>query len=67
MNEVEGRGRRSGLRWVNVQYAWHRDHLWIWRECGGVHGVDEWVGLASLQRVTEMYARTLLSCLGQAY
>jgi hypothetical protein len=31
-----------------------------------VHGVDEWVGLASLQRVTEMYTRTLLSYQGQA-
>ena len=36
-------------------------------ECGGVHGVDEWVGLASLQRVTEIYARTILSYLGQAH
>jgi succinyl-diaminopimelate desuccinylase len=36
-------------------------------ECGGVHGADEWVGLASLQRVTEIYARTILGYLGQAY
>jgi len=35
-------------------------------ECGGVHGADEWVGLASLRRVTEIYARTILSYLGQA-
>ncbi len=34
-------------------------------ECGGVHGADEWVGLESLQRVTEIYARTILSYLGQ--
>lgn len=36
-------------------------------ECGGVHGADEWVGLASLLRVTEIYARTILNYLGQAY
>ena len=36
-------------------------------ECGGVHGADEWVRLASLQRITEMYARIILSYLGQAY
>lgn len=36
-------------------------------ECGGVHGADEWVGLASLQRVTEIYARTILNYLGQSY
>lgn len=35
-------------------------------ECGGVHGADEWVGLASLQSVTEIYARTILGYLGQA-
>ncbi len=35
-------------------------------ECGGVHGADEWVGLTSLQRVTGMYARIILSYLGQA-
>jgi len=34
-------------------------------ECGGVHGADEWVGLASLQSVTEIYARTILNYLGQ--
>ncbi len=36
-------------------------------ECGGVYGADERVGLASLQRVTQMCARTLLSHVGQAY
>jgi len=35
-------------------------------ECGGVHAPDDWVGLVSLQRVTEIYARTILSYLGQA-
>jgi acetylornithine deacetylase/succinyl-diaminopimelate desuccinylase-like protein len=35
-------------------------------ECDGVHGADEWVGPSSLQRVTEMYARIILSYLGQA-
>ena len=35
-------------------------------ECGGVHGADEWVELASLQSVTEIYARTILGYLGQA-
>lgn len=34
-------------------------------ECGGVYGADEWAGLASLQRVTEIYARTTLTYLGQ--
>lgn len=28
-------------------------------ECGGVHGADEWVGLASLERVLECAARVL--------
>ena len=36
-------------------------------ECGGVHSADEWVGLASLKRVTEIYARTILGYLGRAY
>ncbi len=36
-------------------------------ECGGVHGADEWVGLANLQSITGMYARTILNYLGQAY
>ena len=34
-------------------------------ECGGVHSADEWVGLASLQSVTEIYTRTILGYLGQ--
>ncbi len=28
--------------------------------CGGVHGADEWVDLASLHTVTEVYARTIM-------
>jgi len=36
-------------------------------ECGGVHGADEWVGLVSLQRITEIYARTILGYLGQTH
>jgi succinyl-diaminopimelate desuccinylase len=32
-------------------------------KCGGVHGADEWVDLASLQQTTEIYARTILSYL----
>jgi hypothetical protein len=36
-------------------------------ECGGVHRADEWVGLVSLQSVTELRACTLLSYLGQEY
>lgn len=28
--------------------------------CGGVHGADEWVDLASLRTVTEVYARTIM-------
>ena len=35
-------------------------------ECGGVHGADERVGLASLQSITEMYARMIPGYLGQA-
>jgi acetylornithine deacetylase/succinyl-diaminopimelate desuccinylase-like protein len=31
--------------------------------CGGVHGADEWVDLASLRRVTEIYARTIIEYL----
>ncbi len=34
-------------------------------KCGGVHGADEWVDLESLRKVTEMYALTILSYLGQ--
>ena len=34
--------------------------------CGGVHGADEWVDLASLSTVTEVYAHTLLSFCGDA-
>ena len=34
--------------------------------CGGVHGADEWVDLASLYTVTEVYAHTLLSFCGDA-
>jgi acetylornithine deacetylase len=30
----------------------------------GVHGSDEWVDLDSLQKVTEIYARTIVDCLG---
>ena len=29
--------------------------------CGGVHGADEWVDLASVRRVTEIYARTSIA------
>ena len=28
--------------------------------CGGVHGADEWVDLASLRTVTEVYAQTIM-------
>ena len=35
-------------------------------ECGGVDSADVWVGLASLQSVTEIYARTILGYPGQA-
>jgi acetylornithine deacetylase/succinyl-diaminopimelate desuccinylase-like protein len=34
-------------------------------KCGGVHGADEWVDLESLRNVTEIYALTILSYLGQ--
>jgi acetylornithine deacetylase/succinyl-diaminopimelate desuccinylase-like protein len=34
--------------------------------CGGVHGAGEWVDLESLSRVTEIYARTILSYLSPA-
>jgi len=36
-------------------------------KCGGVHGADEWIDLDSLRNVTEIYARTVLRYLGQAY
>lgn len=32
--------------------------------CGGVHGADEWVDLASLRQVTEIYARAIIQYLG---
>jgi acetylornithine deacetylase/succinyl-diaminopimelate desuccinylase-like protein len=34
-------------------------------QCGGVHSADEWIDLESLQRVTEVYARTILKYFGQ--
>lgn len=33
-------------------------------ECGGVHGADEWVDIASLRRVTKVYAQTIMQYLG---
>jgi succinyl-diaminopimelate desuccinylase len=35
-------------------------------ECGGVHGADEWVDLASMRAVTEVYAHTMLRFCGDA-
>ena len=32
--------------------------------CGGVHGADEWVDIASLRSVTEVYAQTIMRYLG---
>jgi acetylornithine deacetylase/succinyl-diaminopimelate desuccinylase-like protein len=32
---------------------------------GGMHGADEWIDLESLQRVTEVYAHTILRFLGE--
>lgn len=32
--------------------------------CGGVHGADEWVDIASLRSVTEIYAQTIMRYLG---
>ena len=34
--------------------------------CGGVHGADEWVDLASLRALTEVYAHTILRFCGDA-
>ena len=34
--------------------------------CGGVHGADEWVDLASVRVVTEVYAHTILRFCGDA-
>jgi len=34
--------------------------------CGGVHGADEWIELASLRRLTEIYATTIVAYLGQS-
>ncbi|HYT45436.1 MAG TPA: M20/M25/M40 family metallo-hydrolase, partial [Methylomirabilota bacterium] len=31
--------------------------------CGGVHGVDEWVDLESIRRVTEIYAHAIMQYL----
>jgi len=32
-----------------------------------LHNADEWLGLSSLHKVIEMFARTLFSYLGHAY
>ncbi len=52
---------------------------WMFSTCGieincgygieyvGMHDADEWLGLSSLQRVIERFARTLFSYLGHAY
>ena len=29
-------------------------------KCGGVHGADEWADLESFQKITEVYAHTIL-------
>lgn len=34
--------------------------------CGGVHGADEWVDVASLRSVTEVYAQAIVEYLGEA-
>jgi len=61
------RGEWACLRWLDVHLQRDPNRVWLWCRVWGVHGTDEWVDLASVRAITEVYAHTLLSFCGDAH